>query len=187
MKNFDYVILGSGIAGLTFALKAAAHGDVAIFTKRRGSDSNTAWAQGGVACVMSGEDSFDLHVRDTLVAGAGLCDERAVRIIVEEGPDRVRELMEIGVHFDDREMDDGGRELDLGREGGHSKRRVLHAQDVTGREIEQRLLEAARTQPRIHLFEDHMAVDLITTAKLGMAIDQRVVGVYVLDLSLIHI
>jgi len=181
MKNFDYVILGSGIAGLTFALKAAAHGDVAIFTKRRGSDSNTAWAQGGVACVMSGEDSFDLHVRDTLVAGAGLCDERAVRIIVEEGPDRVRELMEIGVHFDDREMDDGGRELDLGREGGHSKRRVLHAQDVTGREIEQRLLEAARTQPRIHLFEDHMAVDLITTAKLGMAIDQRVVGVYVLD------
>jgi len=181
MKEFDYVVLGSGVAGLTFALKAARRGEVAVFTKRRGGDSNTAWAQGGVACVMSDEDSFDLHVRDTLVAGAGLCDEKVVRAVVSDGPARIRELMEIGVHFDERDLDRGGRELDLGREGGHSKRRVLHAQDVTGREIEQRLLEAVRAEPRIRLFEDHMAVDLITTGKLGFATEQRVVGVYILD------
>jgi len=144
MKTYDFVVIGSGIAGLGFALKAAAHGSVAVVTKRNPDDSNTAWAQGGVACVMSGEDSFDLHIKDTLVAGAGLCDEEVVRTIVTEGPARTKELMEVGVHFDEREIENGGRELDLGREGGHSKRRVLHARDATGKEIERALLEAAR-------------------------------------------
>ncbi len=125
MKEFDFVVVGSGIAGLSFALKAAEHGSVAVITKRKGADSNTAWAQGGIACVTSDEDSFELHVRDTLEAGAGLCDEQVVRTIVTEGPEAIRELMEVGVHFDEREVS-GHRELDLGREGGHSKRRVLH-------------------------------------------------------------
>ncbi|PYJ41440.1 MAG: L-aspartate oxidase, partial [Verrucomicrobia bacterium] len=138
MKEFDFVVVGSGIAGLSFALKAARNGSVAVITKRKGSDSNTAWAQGGIACVTSGEDSFELHIRDTLDAGAGLCDEQVVRTIVTEGPEAIRKLQEIGVRFDEREVS-GHREPDLGREGGHSKRRVLHVQDVTGREIENAL------------------------------------------------
>ncbi|MCX6967635.1 MAG: L-aspartate oxidase [Verrucomicrobia bacterium] len=181
MKTYDFVILGSGIAGLSFALKAARRGKVALITKRAGADSNTAYAQGGVACVTSGEDSFDLHVRDTLTAGAGLCNEAVVRTIVTEGPARIRELMELGVHFDERDLEGGERELDLGREGGHSKRRVLHARDATGREIELSLLRAAQASPQIDLFENHMAVDLITTGKLGFATEDRCVGVYVLD------
>src|SRR5436305_7527660 len=104
MKQYDFGVIGSGIAGLSFALKAAKHGSVAVITKRKGADSNTAWAQGGIACVSSDEDSFELHVRDTLEAGAGLCDEQVVRTIVIEGPERVRELVEIGLHFDDREV-----------------------------------------------------------------------------------
>src|ERR687886_2031964 len=99
MKEFDFVVVGSGIAGLSFALRAAQHGSVAVITKRKGADTNTAWAQGGIACVMSDEDSFELHVRDTLEAGAGLCEEATVRTIVSEGPARIRELIRIGVHF----------------------------------------------------------------------------------------
>ena len=180
MKEFDFVVIGSGIAGLTFAIKAARHGRVAIITKRQGVDSNTAWAQGGVACVTSGEDSFDLHIRDTLEAGAGLCDPLAVETVVKEGPARVQELMELGLHFDERDVS-GHRELDLGREGGHSKRRVLHVHDVTGYEIETTLLRAARQSHEIELFENHMAVDLITAAKLGFATEDHCLGVYVLD------
>ena len=166
MKEFDFVVVGSGIAGLSFALKAAQHGSVAVITKRKGADSNTAWAQGGIACVTSDEDSFELHVRDTLEAGAGLCDEKVVRTIVTEAPEAIRELMEVGVHFDERDVS-GHRELDLGREGGHSKRRVLHVQDVTGREIENKLLAALGRSPRIRLLENHMAVDLITAGEAG--------------------
>ncbi len=180
MKEYDFVVLGSGIAGLTFALKAARHGSVAVITKRKGADSNTAWAQGGVACVTSDEDSFELHLRDTLEAGAGLCREDVVRTIVSEGPERIRELAEMGMHFDMRDVA-GHRELDLGREGGHSKRRVLHVQDVTGLEIERTLLRELASSPRVELFENHMAVDLITTGKLGFATEDRCVGVYVLD------
>src|SRR6476469_1154690 len=180
MKEFDFVVIGSGIAGLTFALKAAQHGSVAVITKRKGADSNTAWAQGGVACVTSDEDSFELHVRDTLEAGAGLCDEAAVRTIVTEGPSRIQELMDIGLHFDEREVS-GHREFDLGREGGHSKRRVLHVQDVTGAEIERTLLRELGRSPRVELLENHMAVDLITAGKLGFATEDRCLGVYVLN------
>src|ERR1700704_1323095 len=180
MKEYDFVVIGSGIAGLTFALKAATHGSVAVVTKRKGSDSNTAWAQGGIACVTSDEDSFELHVQDTLEAGAGLCDEAAVRTIVMEGPTRVRELVELGLHFDDREVS-GHREPDLGREGGHSKRRVLHVQDATGAEIEKTLLRELARSPRVELLENHMAVDLITAGKLGFATEDRCLGVYVLN------
>src|ERR1700757_267154 len=101
MKEYDFVVIGSGIAGLSFALKAAKHGSVAVVTKRKGADTNTAWAQGGIACVTSDEDSFELHVRDTLDAGAGLCDEQVVRTIVTDGPDRIQELIDFGVHFDE--------------------------------------------------------------------------------------
>ena len=182
MKEFDFVVVGSGIAGLSFALKAAQHGSVAVITKRKGSDSNTAWAQGGIACVTSGEDAFELHVRDTLEAGVGLCDEQVVRTIVTEGPEAIRQLQEIGVHFDEREIS-GHREPDLGREGGHSKRRVLHVQDVTGREIESALLAELKRVSHVQLLENYMAVDLITAAKLGFAVENRCLGLYALDES----
>lgn len=180
MKEYDFAVIGSGIAGLSFALKAAQHGSVAVITKRKGADSNTAWAQGGIACVTSDEDSFELHVRDTLEAGAGLCDEAVVRTIVSEGPERIRELIELGLHFDERDHA-GHRELDLGREGGHSKRRVLHVQDVTGLEIENTLLRELQRASNVELLENHMAVDLITAGKLGFAAEDRCLGVYVLD------
>jgi L-aspartate oxidase len=180
MRDYDFVVIGSGIAGLTFALKAAKHGSVAVVTKRKGSDTNTARAQGGIACVTSDEDSFELHVRDTLEAGAGLCDEAVVRTIVTEGPDRIRELIALGLQFDEREVS-GHRELDLGKEGGHSKRRVLHVRDVTGKEVEETLLRELDRQSRVELLENHMAVDLITAAKLGFATEDRCLGAYVLD------
>ena len=180
MKEFDFVVVGSGIAGLSFALKAAKHGSVAVITKRKGADSNTAWAQGGIACVTSGEDSFDLHLKDTVEAGAGLCDEAVARTIVTEGPERIRELVELGLEFDQREVS-GHREPDLGREGGHSKRRVLHVQDVTGQQIEKTLLHELARAPGVQLLENHMAVDLITAGKLGFSTEDRCLGVYVLD------
>ncbi|MEO7931856.1 MAG: L-aspartate oxidase [Chthoniobacterales bacterium] len=177
MKNYDFVVIGSGVAGLTFARKAAATGRVALITKRTGSESNTAYAQGGVACVTSDEDSFDLHVNDTLVAGAGLCDEVAVRQIVMDGPERIQELIDLGVQFDEGKTG----EVDLTQEGGHSRRRILHAADLTGKEIERALIAAVTNHPQIDLLENHMAVDLITTGKLGYATEDRVLGVYVLN------
>src|SRR6187397_2561575 len=169
MKQFDYLILGSGIAGLSFALKVAPHGKVAIITKKNRAESNTNYAQGGIAAVTSKEDSFELHVRDTLEAGAGLCKEAVVRTIVQEGPERIAELIELGMRFSEREGPGpaGGRELDLGKEGGHSKRRILHAKDVTGREIERALLAAVASQGNIEIFENHFAIDLITSQKLS--------------------
>jgi L-aspartate oxidase len=183
MKQFDYLILGSGIAGLSFALKVAPRGRVAIVTKKDRAESNTNYAQGGIASVTSKEDSFELHVRDTLAAGAGLCKESVVRTIVEEGPARIAELIELGMKFSERDApsEDGGRELDLGKEGGHSKRRILHAKDVTGREIERALLNAASRQPNIEIFENHIAVDLITSRKIGSKDGNRCLGAYVFD------
>ncbi len=183
MKQFDYLILGSGIAGLSFALKVAPRGRVAIVTKKDRAESNTNYAQGGIAAVTSKEDSFDLHVRDTLTAGAGLCKESVVRTIVEEGPARIQELIELGMKFSERDApsEDGGKELDLGREGGHSKRRILHAKDMTGREIERALLNAASQQPNIKIFENHLAIDLVTSQKLGYVGTNRCLGAYVFD------
>jgi len=181
MKRFDFLVLGSGIAGLSFALKVAPFGRVAIVTKKSRAESNTNYAQGGIAAVTSKEDSVEMHVRDTLEAGAGLCHKDVVRTIVQEGPARIAELIELGMKFSERETDTG-RELDLGREGGHSKRRILHAKDVTGREIERALLNAIAAQPQIEIFENHIAIDLITTQKIeGNAHPNRCLGAYVLD------
>src|SRR5712671_5606415 len=176
-RNFDFLIIGSGIAGLTFALKVARVGTVAIITKKQRAESNTNYAQGGIAAVMAKDDSLDLHVRDTLEAGAGLCREDVVRTIIGEGPALVRELIEFGVKFSASEA--GG--YDLGREGGHTRRRVLHAGDITGREIERALLVAVAANKRISVFEDTLAIDLITTQKLGMAGTNRCLGCYAFD------
>jgi L-aspartate oxidase len=183
MKPFDFLVLGSGIAGLSFALKVARGGRVAIITKKDRAESNTNYAQGGIAAVTSKEDSFELHVRDTLQAGAGLCKEPVVRAIIEEGPARIAELIELGMQFSEREIPQshGARELDLGKEGGHSKRRILHAKDITGREIERALLAAVAARPNIEIFENHIAIDLITSQKLGYVGDHRCLGVYALD------
>src|SRR2546427_3334395 len=182
VKQFDYLVLGSGIAGLSFALKVAQRGRVAIITKKDRAESNTNYAQGGIAAVTSKEDSFEFHVRDTLRAGAGLCKESVVRTIIQEGPARIEELIHLGMKFSKREVPHqvGVKELDLGKEGGHSKRRILHAKDVTGREIERALLASIAAQPNIEIFENHFAVDLITTGKLGMSSVNRCVGAYVL-------
>src|SRR5256886_7217337 len=182
MKKFDFLILGSGIAGLTFALKVAPSGRVAIITKKNRAESNTNYALGGIAAVTSKEDSFEMHVRDTLEAGAGLCKNEVVRTIIEEGPARIAELIQLGMRFSEREIPrSGGRELDLGKEGGHSKRRILHAKDITGREIERALLEAVAAQPNIEIFENHIAIDLITTQKLGQDGINRCLGAYALE------
>lgn len=183
MKHFDYLVLGSGIAGLSFALKVAPRGRVAIVTKKNKAESNTNYAQGGIAAVTSREDSFEMHVRDTLEAGAGLCKENVVRTIVEEGPARIQELIELGMKFSERHdpQNHGHHQLDLGKEGGHSKRRILHAKDVTGREIERALLDAVSRQPNIEVFENHLAIDLITSQKLGYVGENHCLGAYVLD------
>jgi L-aspartate oxidase len=182
-ESVDFIVLGSGIAGLTFALKVAQHGRVVIITKKKRADSNTNYAQGGIASVTSKEDSFEAHVRDTLEAGAGLCREDVVRTIVEEGPARIQELIDFGMRFSEREIPDspGKKELDLGREGGHSQRRILHAKDQTGREIERALLSAIARHANIQVLEDHFAIDLITSQKLGLSGANRCLGVYVLD------
>ena len=183
MKQFDYIVVGSGIAGLTFALKVAPHGRVALITKRDLAEANTQYAQGGIAAVTKPTDSFELHVADTLRAGAGLCREDVARAIVEEGPARVQELIDLGMEFTrgDSISADGERFYSLGKEGGHSKRRVLHAKDATGREVMRALLAAIERSPNISVFEDHLAIDLVTTAKLGRGGDNRCVGAYVLD------
>jgi len=182
-RQFDFLVVGSGVAGLSFALRAAERGSVGLITKKDRAESNTNYAQGGIAAVTSDEDSFDLHVKDTLVAGGGLCREPVVRTIVEEGPARVRELIDLGMKFQETMAitDDGSPAYDLGKEGGHSKRRILHAKDITGQEIEKALLGAVADEPRIEVFEEHIAVDLITTQKLGYAVENRCLGAYVLN------
>jgi L-aspartate oxidase len=180
MQEHDFIVVGSGVAGLTAALEAARHGSVALVTKKSASDSNSAWAQGGIACVQSGEDSFDRHVADTLAAGAGLCKEDVVRTIVSEGPARIAELVSLGVSFDRREVN-GQSEFDLTREGGHTKRRVMHHLDATGKEMSDKLIAAARAERNISLLEQHYAIDLVTTGKLGFVSEDRVLGLYALD------
>ncbi|MCK5850747.1 MAG: L-aspartate oxidase, partial [Kiritimatiellae bacterium] len=160
----DYFVVGSGIAGLLSAIGLAEHGKVLVVTKKDRADSNTNYAQGGIACVTVSGDSFDSHVADTLDAGAGLCDEKVVREIVEKAPGRIEELVRLGVSFADNAAGPG---YDLGREGGHSHRRVLHAGDITGREIEGALLSRAQSDPNISIMEQCMVIDLITTAWLA--------------------
>ncbi|MEE8558348.1 MAG: FAD-binding protein, partial [Myxococcota bacterium] len=174
----DFLVLGSGIAGLSFALRMAEHGSVSVVTKKGSAESATNYAQGGIAAVISPEDSIEQHVQDTLRAGAGSCREEAVRFVVERGASAVESLIELGVRFDPSETEPG---YDLGREGGHSSRRVLHAADFTGREIERVLVERAEAHPNIRLGTNALAVDLVTTSKLGLPGPRRVVGAYVLD------
>jgi len=173
----DFLVLGSGIAGLTYALEVADQGSVTLVTKKECAESNTNYAQGGIASVWNtSEDSFGAHIQDTLSAGAGLCHEEIVKIVVEEGPARVRRLIELGVNFSKQEKG----EIDLGQEGGHSARRVLHSGDVTGREIERALLEKIKQHPNIRILEHHIVVDLIHTQKLGFSPNQ-ILGAYVLN------
>jgi L-aspartate oxidase len=167
----DVLVIGSGIAGLTFALRAAQSGEVLVVTKKERPESNTNYAQGGIAAVFGADDSLDLHCEDTFVAGAGLCHPDAVRVLVEEGPARVRELMALGVRFSRV-----GEALSLGREGGHSRRRIVRADDLTGREIERALLAAIAADPRIEVREDHAAIDLILSDD-----GRRCAGAWALD------
>ncbi len=159
-ESWDFLIVGSGIAGLTFALNVADQGRVAIVTKDRSGESNSSYAQGGVATVWSPEDSFASHAEDTLTAGAGLCHEDIVQMVVREGPDRIRDLIALGTRFD-AHGEGEGFEYDLGREGGHSMRRVLHAGDLTGQEIVRALTAALRGHPNVTVFENALAVDLL--------------------------
>ncbi|XP_047313361.1 L-aspartate oxidase, chloroplastic [Impatiens glandulifera] len=158
-KYFDFIVIGSGVAGLRYALEVAKLGTVAVITKAEPHESNTNYAQGGVSAVLCPTDSVENHMRDTIIAGAYLCDEETVRVVCTEGPDRIRELIAMGASFDHGE--DGN--LHLAREGGHSHRRIVHAADMTGREIERALLEAVVNDPNIHVFQHHFAIDLLTS------------------------
>jgi L-aspartate oxidase len=175
-EQVDFLILGGGIAGLSFAMEAAEHGSVAVLTKRQRTEGSTQYAQGGIAGVLGADDDFELHVQDTLVAGAGLCKREAVEVTVREGPDRIRWLLSLGVEFD-REAPE---RLHLTREGGHSRRRVAHAKDTTGREVERALLAACDARG-IRIIEDAVAIDLVTSGKLGIGGPNRALGAYVLD------
>ncbi|MDI6774560.1 MAG: L-aspartate oxidase [Verrucomicrobiota bacterium] len=181
MKIIDceYCIVGSGIAGLMSALKLGRHGRALVVTKKERADSNTNYAQGGIACVVESEDSFEQHVRDTLAAGAGLCNEAVARAIVSAGPERIREMENLGVAF--AGSSESGSGYDLGKEGGHSRRRVLHAGDITGRKVEEVLLRRAHAEPNITVLEYGMVVDLVTTSWLELDGENRCVGVYALD------
>ena len=177
----DFLVVGSGIGGLSFALKAGTVGSVAVVTKRAVNDSATVRAQGGVAAVWDGDDTFESHVNDTLSAGGGLCNKDVVETVVREGPERIRELIELGVRFSR-----SGAEYELGLEGGHSRRRILHAGDITGEEIENVLIRRVRENPSIKIFEHHIAVDLITTGKIQKKFagdSEKCWGAYVLDIA----
>ncbi len=181
MRQADFLIIGSGVAGLSLALNLAQRGAVKVVTKKDLSDSNTNLAQGGIASVFSPDDSFEAHMRDTLAAGAGLCRESIVGMVVREGPDRIRDLQTLGVPFTtDRDS------LSLGLEGGHSHKRIVHCNDLTGREVEQRLLDAVLAHPNIEVFRYHMAVNLIENRHLRGRLDSNgpaIHGAYVLDVN----
>jgi len=174
--TFDFLVLGGGVAGLSFALKAAKHGSVAVLTKRAPQEGNTQYAQGGIASVLSPSDTFDEHVQDTLVAGAGLCRREAVEVCVHEGPARIKELVSWGAEFNKQASGD----FDLTREGGHSKRRIVHAGDITGREVERALIATCEESPNITFFPFTAAIDLIQDRRAPDPSKRRVLGVYAL-------
>ena len=186
----DILVIGSGVAGLFFSYKVSAFADVLIVTKKRSFESNTYYAQGGIASVFSENDSFDLHIQDTLVSGDGICNREVVEMVVRNGPERIRELIDLGVKFNlnhnfkDKDYD---LDLDLGREGGHSQKRIVHALDMTGKEVEQVLVDHVKDNERITLFENHIAIDLVTYStrmKRGLITTTHkdyCCGAYVLD------
>jgi L-aspartate oxidase len=155
-KRYDFLVIGSGLAGLTYALRAAEHGRVAVLTKGDVTDSNTSWAQGGIAAAMDEADSWELHEQDTLVAGAGLCDPKAVRFLVQEAPAAINWLVSLGARFDLN-----GTDLALGREGGHSRNRIVHHADRTGFEVERAMVAAVRSNPNIDVFPHAFVTSLL--------------------------
>jgi L-aspartate oxidase len=185
MRQTDFLVIGSGIAGLSFALKAAKKGKVLVLTKVNADETNTKYAQGGIAAVFDPEtDSFEKHINDTLIAGDGLCSRDIVEIVVKEGPDRIRELIEYGANFD--KQDDG--DYDLTREGGHSAKRILHYKDITGWEVERTLLEEVAKNPNIEILTHYYAIDLITQHHQGEEVtrereDTTCFGIYALDIE----
>ncbi len=179
----DFLVIGSGIAGLTFAIKASQFGSVNIVTKKKNYVSNTNYAQGGIASVISSEDDIEQHITDTLTAGVTHCNRKAVELLVENGPDRIQELIDWGVQFSYKK-DENGEQLDLGREGGHSINRIVHAKDYTGKEVERALLDKIDSIDSISIFEDHTAVDILTEHQLRKIIpDNKITcyGAYVLE------
>jgi L-aspartate oxidase len=182
-KKTDFLIIGSGIAGLTFALKAVKYGKVTVVTKANLEDTNTRYAQGGIAAVFSEPDNFEKHISDTLIAGGGLCNEEVVRMVVQEAPDRIKDLINLGVSFDKKE--DGT--YDLAKEGGHTEYRILHHKDRTGESIQNTLMERVRIEPNIEILEHHYAIEILTQHHLGEVVkrnypDIKCFGAYVADL-----
>ncbi|MFC1684660.1 L-aspartate oxidase [Pseudomonadota bacterium] len=182
----DVLIIGSGAAGLSLALRLPDSARIAVVAKRNLSEGNTLYAQGGISAVLDVKDSVESHVADTLNAGAGLCDEAAVRHVVEKGPENIRWLLEEGVQFTREPGAQGNNDLHLTREGGHSHRRVIHAADSTGHAVETTLEQQIRSQAHVDLFENHIAIDLITSAKLGV-MPNRCLGAYLLNLESGHV
>jgi len=182
-KRTDFLVIGSGIAGLMFALKAARFGRVTIVTKAAIEDSNTHYAQGGIAAVLREPDNFEKHISDTLIAGNGISDEQVVRMVVSEAPERIRDLIEMGVPFDVNEKG----AYDLAREGGHSEQRILHARDKTGEVIQKTLVGRVRENPDIEICENHFAIEILTQHHMGMKVKKNFPGIecygaYVADL-----
>ena len=182
-QKTDFLVIGSGIAGLTFALKAAKYGKVSVVTKARLEDTNTRYAQGGIAAVFSEPDNFEKHIKDTLIAGGGFCNEEVVRMVVQEAPDRIKDLIDLGVSFDRKE--DGT--YDLAKEGGHTEFRILHHKDKTGEAIEKTLVERVKSDPNIEIYEQHFAIEILTQHHLGDVLkknypDIKCFGAYVADL-----
>jgi L-aspartate oxidase len=181
--NSDVLVIGSGLAGLSYALKMAESATVNIITKRGLMESSTRLAQGGIAAVLGPDDRFEYHIQDTLTVGEGLCHQDIVDLVVRQGPDRIRELVELGAQFDEGK----GNGFDLGREGGHSRRRVVHAHDMTGAEVERILAEKVLAHPHIQVYENHMGVNLITlehSVRQGRVVtesDKSCLGAYVLN------
>lgn len=183
-KKVDFLVIGSGIAGLNYALKAAEFGSVMIITKANEDESNTKYAQGGIASVIDPGDSFEKHVQDTLIAGDGLCDEEVVRMVISEGPDRIADIIEWGADFDKKPSG----EFDLAREGGHSESRILHYKDITGLEIERKLLQKIHAHPNIELYTHYFAVEIITPHHLNdpdakESTERICFGAYILNLK----
>lgn len=178
----DFLVIGSGIAGLSYALKVADYGKVCVLTKSDASECSTKYAQGGIAAVMYDNDSYEKHINDTLIAGAGLCDLESVKITITESTDRIKELIEWGTNFDKKQTG----LYDLAKEGGHSEYRILHHRDNTGFEIERALLEKVRSHPNVIIKENQYTIDIITQHHLGQEVnrrrdDIRCFGAYVLD------
>lgn len=183
-KRVDFLIIGSGVAGLSYALKVAQYGSVCMITKANEDESNTKYAQGGIAAVMYSPDSYEKHIKDTLIAGDGICDEEIVRMVITESTDRIKELIEWGAKFDKTKSG----EYDLAKEGGHSEHRILHHKDNTGFEIERALLVAVHKHPNIEILDHHFAIDILTQHHLGEEVNSRrqdikCFGAYVLNLK----